>query len=168
MTLEPSCLGRYKNIDAAGRPIEWRGHALAAFRAFHAVRLIEEKVCRGELNASLTREEHKRVISSPEAQEHAEATVASLEAAAGSRGWEIVALPCGIIDRLPGSACTRGALQSILIGLERADGKISPVAFDAETILFQVNGGMTAPKYNGKVDFESELRALEPLGLAFI
>jgi len=169
MTLDQkSKLEPYKNKDICGGPREWRTDARAAFRSFCAVRILEEKIRAGTIEAKDGLEEFKKIWETPEVEKHAEGMIKSLDAAATSRGWTVCILPPSILDNLPGSANLAGRAGSIVLGLERADGKITPIGFDTHTVLYQLDGAMMAPRYAGVIDFDKEIHSFGQLGLAFI
>ncbi|MEW6722521.1 MAG: hypothetical protein AB1324_04625 [Candidatus Micrarchaeota archaeon] len=166
---QKSKLESYKNRDLAGKPMEWREGAKAAFRAFYAAGTLTEMLQTGRCAEADGPQEFKKMALSPEAEKHSEEMAASLEAAAESRGWTVVYLPPNLVGSLPGSANLSGPIGCIVLGLEKEDGKISPIAIDARTVLFQLESGMmSASRYSGVIDFDRDFRALAPVGLAFI
>ena len=151
----------YKNKDIRGTPMKWKENAKVAFRSFYALRVLAEGAREGN---KPTPEAFKKVWATPEAEKHADDMVENLESAATSRGWTVCILQPQVSENLPGAINLDGPLGCVVLGLERDDGKISPIAFDARTVLYQTDGGIIAPRYTGAINFDKELRGLEPCG----
>jgi hypothetical protein len=85
----------------------------------------------------------------------------ALTAAAKARGYKICELEPIIILSLPGGSVTP-YIWSVVLGLKRQDGKISPVVFSPEMVLVQTGHGFFSSRYDHTTDFDALIGGLRP------
>jgi hypothetical protein len=168
---QKSIYGSYK---VSGGPDQHRMRAKAAFMMFHALRMLEDEAAGASNSGARTGAPERMstpdgcqaLVDSDEARTHAEKMVSGLEAAAKERGWAIRVLNPRIIDDLHRMGNLSIPSGCTVLGLENADGKISPIAFDARTVIYQIKGGAYALGYSGVVDLKGTTDTLGRLGFA--
>lgn len=133
----------------------WRESAAYYFRSFATMR---ESVRKGGLST----DESIAFCKGPVAGEFAEKVVSGLETAARATGCNICELTPQVVRGLPGAggeiganadAFVFGSTNSVVLGLVRADGLVTPVAFNDRAVLVQKGHGPTAVLYDQGTDF---------------
>ncbi len=134
--------------------LEWRQFASAGFRILGGIKeAAAKRRFDGEGRLLVDRD-------STYARTFAGLMVAEVERAADSVSCSICVLSTDIIDFLPGGTLTPKKL-SVVLGFVDIEGKISPVVFSHEQVLFQTaNGGIHASVYDEHTDIAGMLRIM--------
>ena len=149
------------------KPEPWRDGAAYAFRSFATIR---EGVRRG---SRLDREESVAFCQGPAAGEFAEKIAVGLEAAGKAVGCDTVCeLTPQVVSGLPkihgqmmpvgadnADAFVFGSMNTVVFGLVRADGLVTPVVFnDRGAVLVQKGHGPFATLYDEQTDLARLLK----------
>lgn len=97
-------------------------------------------------------------MGSDHAKGFAERMVDELERAIKELGYEACMLHPVVINGLPGSGYTPPAM-SIVVGLVRDDGRISPLVISDRFVMAQHGSGQNASSYDDGFDFKGLLQA---------
>jgi len=144
-----SRLAAFRVEKVAGKKREWTAFAQAAFRVY------------GVMREAIRRErpgiDQKLKNPSPNVRRFARDVTEKLEAAAAAHGVKVCALNPDAIPVIPGTESLI-RIRTIAFGLERADGKITPLVFDQDCVMVQNGGEPHVFRYGARTDFAKILR----------
>lgn len=144
-----SRLAAFRVEEVRGRKRDWKELADAAFRVYGVMR----EAIRKE-NFSI---DHELKSPGPKVRHFAQGVTKRLEEAAAVHGMQICVLNPDAIATIPG---TESMLRNrtIAFGLERADGKITPLVFDQDRVIVQNGGEPHEFRYGAGTDFARILK----------